>query len=150
MKRFFSDFVLRGLVAAGFGPIVLAILYLILRRCAGIESLTVAEVCVGIFSITALAFVAGGMNAIYAFERVPLMSAILIHGGVLYVGYLVTYLLNDWLARGTAPILVFTGIFAVGYLVVWVVIWLVTKRNTARVNDELRKRRENDCRAPRE
>ena len=119
MKRFLSDFLLRGMVAAGFGPIVLAILYLILRRYAGVEVLTVTEVCIGIFSITALAFAAGGMNAIYAVERIPLMAAILVHGGTLYLCYLVTYLLNDWLARGTAPILVFTGIFAVGYLAVW-------------------------------
>ena len=95
-----------------------------------------------IFSITALAFVASGMNAIYAVERIPLMAAILVHGGTLYLCYLVTYLLNDWLARGTAPILVFTGIFAVGYLAVWAVIFGITKRNTSRVNDELRKRRE--------
>ena len=130
------------MVAAGFGPIVLAILYLILHRYAGVEVLTVTQVCIGIFSITALAFAAGGMNAIYAVERIPLMAAILVHGGTLYLCYLVTYLLNDWLARGTAPILVFTGIFAVGYLAVWAVIWGITKRNTSRVNDELRKRRE--------
>ena len=97
MKRSVLEFVRRGLMACGFGPIVLAILYLILQHHGVIETLTVRQVCVGIFSISALAFIAGGMNAIYQVERLPLMVAILIHGGVLYLSYLGTYLLNEWL-----------------------------------------------------
>ena len=80
------------------------------------------------------------MNALYQIERLPLMVAIAIHGGVLYSGYLATYLLNGWLEWGTAPILVFTGIFLLGYLAIWAVIYAVTRRNTARVNALLRKK----------
>ena len=54
------------------------------------------------------------MNAIYQIERLPLMVAILIHGSVLYISYLVTYLLNDWLDWGVMPIVVFSAIFLVG------------------------------------
>lgn len=89
----------------------LAILYLILQQTAAVETLTVNQVCIGIFSITALAFIAGGMNAIYQIERLPLMVAILIHGSVLYISYLVTYLLNDWLDWGVMSIVVFSAIF---------------------------------------
>ena len=64
MKQFSLEFLRRGLVACGFGPVVLAILYLILQKSAGLETLTVKEVCTGIISLTALAFFAGGMNAI--------------------------------------------------------------------------------------
>ena len=113
MKKFILDFLRRGSVACGFGPIVLAVLYLILRQSADLMTLTVNEVCVGIFSLTGLAFIAGGMNAIYQIERLPLMVAILIHGCVLYISYLGTYLLNDWLEWGVMPILVFTGIFVI-------------------------------------
>ena len=97
MKNFIMDFLRRGSSACGIGPIVLAVLYLILQSNGTVETLTASEVCTGIFSLTALAFIAGGMNAIYQIERLYLMPAILIHGFVLYVGYLVTYLLNDWL-----------------------------------------------------
>ena len=74
------------------------------------------------------------MNFIYQIERLPLMVAILIHGAVLYVSYLVTYLLNDWLEWGFAPLLVFSGIFVSGYLAIWLVIYTVTKRNTEKLN----------------
>ena len=140
MKNIVKEFCRRGIAACGLGPIVLAVLYLIFRHNGAIESLTVNDVCIGIFSLTALAFVAGGMNVVYQIERLPLMAAISIHGIVLYVSYLLTYLVNDWLDWGTAPILVFTGIFIVGYLLIWAIIYSIIKRNTDRINEVLKKR----------
>ncbi len=142
MKNFVSEFFRRGLIACGFGPVVLAILYLILQNKDLIDTLSVNQVCTGIFSITVLAFIAGGMNAVYQIERLPLMVAILIHGVVLYVSYLVTYLLNNWLEWGVTPILVFTGIFVVGYLVVWAIIYSIVKKNTKNLNEILKKKQQ--------
>ena len=142
MKRFVLDFLRRGLMACGFGPMVLAVVYLILQRCGVVETLTVYQVFVGIFSLSALAFVAGGMNAVYQIERLPLMVAIFIHGAVLYLGYLGTYLLNGWLEWGALPILVFSGIFALGYLVIWAIIYCIIKRNTERINAVLKQKQE--------
>ena len=141
MKRNVFEFVRRGLVACGFGPLVLAVLYLLLQRQGVLHTLTVNEVCLGIVSLSVLAFIAGGMNVIYQVERLPLMVAILIHGGVLYASYLGTYLINGWLAWGMMPILAFSVIFATGYLAVWAVIYTVTKKNTAQLNAALRHKR---------
>lgn len=138
MKQYMKDFVQRGLISCGFGPLVLAVIYLILHRQGIVESLTVNQMCIGIFSISALAFLAGGMNAIYQIDRLPLTVAILIHGSVLYVSYLVTYLLNGWLNMGTTPILVFSAIFVVGYLAIWAIIYSTVKKNTVRVNELLK------------
>ena len=142
MKRFVMEFFRRGLIACGFGPLVLAVLYLILHNKGLIDILTINQVCTGVFSITALAFTAGGMNAVYHIERLPLMSAILIHGIILYFSYLGAYLLNDWIEWGTTPILVFSGIFVVGYLAVWVIIYCVTKRNTKKLNEMLKEKQQ--------
>lgn len=142
MKRFVSEFFRRGLTACGFGPIILAVLYLILHYKGVVETLSVNQVCIGIFSITLLAFVAGGMNAVYQIERLPLMIAILFHGAVLYVSYLATYLLNDWLDWGWIPVLVFSGIFVVGYLAIWAVIYSVIKRNTKKLNKMLKEKQQ--------
>ena len=134
MKKIFLGFMRRGAMSCGIGPIVLAMLYLILQGRNRVGILTVEQVCIGIFSITALAFIAGGMNVIYQIERLPLMLAILIHGLVLYFAYLATYLLNDWLERGFIPVVVFTVIFVVGYLVIWFIVYLIVRKNTASVN----------------
>ena len=140
MKRFLSDFLLRGLVATGFGPIVMAIVYLFLQKYAGVESLTVNQMFTGIFSLSLLAFMVGGMNTIYKIERLPLMWAILIHGAALYLCYLVTYLVNDWLDRGPTPILIFTGVFILGYILIWAIIYLVNKSKIKKINEMLRQK----------
>lgn len=143
MKKQAKEFFRRGITACGLGPIVLAILYMILQSTGDQDTLTVNQVCLGIFSLSALAFIAGGMNVVYQVERLPLMVAILIHGIVLYISYLLTYLVNGWLEWGTLPILVFTGIFVFGYLAIWAVIYSIIRRNTARINEILKQKQQN-------
>ena len=142
MKKYVLEFLRRGLVACGFGALILAIIYLILQQQNLLDTLTVNQVCLGIFSLTALAFIAGGMNTIYQIEKLPLMIAIFIHGSVLYLSYLATYLLNGWLGLGTAPILVFSGIFVFGYVIIWIVIYSVIKRNTNQMNELLKQQQQ--------
>ena len=144
MKKNVLEFFRRGLIACGFGPIVLAIFYLILQHQCAVETLTVNQVCLGIFSLSALAFIAGGMNVIYQIERLPLMVAILIHGGVLYISHLVVYLINGWLKSGVTPFLVFSGIFIIGYMAVWAVIYSITKKRTERINEKLKQKQLNE------
>lgn len=142
MKKFFSEFLHRGLIACGFGPIVLAIVYMILHQTANVQTLTVNQVCIGIFSITVLSFIAGGMNAVYQIEQLPLMVAILIHGIVLYVSYLTTYIINNWLEWSLTPILAFTVIFIVAYLVIWAIIYSVIRRNIKQLNKMLKEKQQ--------
>ena len=133
------DFLRRGFLTCGMGPIILAIIYLILQHRAAIETLTINQVCLGIFSLTALAFIAGGTNVIYQIEQLPLMTAILIHGGILYLSYLAIYLVNGWLKSGMTPILIFSASFIIGYLIIWVIIYSITKKRTDKLNVILKK-----------
>ncbi|MBE5971219.1 MAG: DUF3021 domain-containing protein [Lachnoclostridium sp.] len=144
MKKTIMEFIRRGLIACGFGPMVLVVLYLILYHQGTIQTLSVPEVCLGILSLSALAFIAGSMNVIYQIEQLPLMAAITIHGSTLYVSYLATYLINGWLEWGTTPILVFTGIFIFVYLVIWAIIYFTTKRNTEKLNQFLKEKQPAD------
>ena len=139
MKKYILDFFRKGIAACGLGPIVLVVFYLILYGQDTTQTLTVNEVCTGIVSLSVLAFIAGGMNTIHQVEQIPLMVSILIHGVVLYVGYLATYLVNGWLESEMIPILVFSAIFVVGYLIIWAIIYSVVKRNTDRLNEMLKK-----------
>ena len=140
MKKFVLEFLRRGSIACGFGPIILAIVYLILQQAVDLQTLTVNEVCIGIFSLTLLAFVAGGMNAIYQIERLPIMVAILIHGCILYISYLGVYLINDWIDLGIIPIIVFSVIFVIGYIVIWAIIYSIIRRNIVKLNEMLKKK----------
>ena len=139
MKSFWKDFLFRGMIACAGGPIVLAIIYGIIGATGEVTSLTPQEVCLGILTITLLAFTVAGMTAIYQVEKLPLASAILIHGGVLYATYLLIYLINGWLQKDLIPILIFTGIFLLGYLLIWVIIYSVEKAKIRKIN-EIRKK----------
>lgn len=135
MKQYIKQFCLRGLTAAAGGPVVLAIIYGILGKCGVIESLPPGEVTLGILSITLMAFIAAGITVVYTVEQLPLPMAILIHGGVLYVDYLLMYLLNDWIPKGGIGI--FTLIFGLGYAAVWLVIYLSIRIKAAQINKKL-------------
>ena len=137
MKKIVGEFFHRGFIGSGFGPLVLAVIYLIFQQ-QGVElDLTFGQVSRGILSLWGLAFLAGGMNVIYQIERLPLTIAILIHGAVLYGAYLGTYLINGWLNWGKTEILFFSGIFISLYLVIWAIIYLVTKKRTKQLNEIL-------------
>jgi len=134
MKKFLKEFLLRGLICASGGPVVLAIIYGILGATGAVESFSPREVCLGILTITLLAFIAAGMTSIYQLEQLPLPTMILLHGGALYIAYILTYLINGWLLNQLQPILVFTAIFIVGYALIWGVIYCIEKTKIAKLN----------------
>ena len=144
MKKNILEFIRRGLIASGFGPLALVIIYLIFQKQLQIETVTVNQVCTGIVSLWCLAFIAGGMNVVYKIERLPLMLAILIHGVVLYISYLAVYLVNGWLESGKTSVWIFTVIFVVCYLIIWVIIYLITKRNTTKINQILKEKQQDE------
>lgn len=134
MKQFFKNFTLRGLLAMGFGPVVLAVIYGILGHTGVTDSLSPAEVTKGTLSITLMAFIAAGITAIYQTETLPLASAILIHAGVLYADYALLYLFNDWIPRDPAAFGLFTAIFAAGFALIWVIIYLIHREQIRSIN----------------
>ena len=137
MKKYAKEFLLRGLVACAGGPVVLAIIYGILGACGQVETVSTLDACKEILTITLMAFLAAGVTMVYQVEELPLFLAILIHGVVLYLDYLIIYLVNGWIAEGIEPLLVFTAVFVAGYALVWAFIYAVTRRNAKRINRKL-------------
>lgn len=138
MKKYVLEFVKRGLMAASGGPLILAIIYGVLDATKTVTVLTPGEACMGIVSITVMAFIAAGITMIYQVESLPLPMAILIHGGVLYLDYLMIYLLNSWLPGNAVGI--FTIIFFAGFALVWLVIYLCIRKKTKRLNEKMKAR----------
>ena len=138
MKKFWKEFLLRGLICAGGGPLVLAVICGILGATGAVSQLSPGQVCIGILTIMLLAFIAAGMTAVYQAEQLPLPTRILLHGGALYIAYILTYLINGWLQQSLVPILVFTGIFAGGYGLIWLIVYWVERSKAEAINKKLR------------
>ena len=137
MKKLTLLFLRNGLLACGGGPVVWAIVYLILHATGVAVTVSAQKVAIEVLTITLLAFIAGGIGVVYRAERLPLALAILLHGIVLYVAYLAIYLINGWLESAITPFIVFTACFLGGYALVWGIIYLVTRRNTDKLNARL-------------
>jgi hypothetical protein len=138
IRKYYKDFVLRGLVGMGFGPIVLAIVYGILGVVDVVESVSIGEMALGVLTITALAFLVGGITVVFQIEEIGLSMAITAHGVILYLAYAVVYITNNWLKDGIIPFLIFTAIFVIGYALVWIVIYYITKRSTDKINQNMK------------
>ena len=134
MKKHIKKFVARGLFVCGLGPIALAIVYAVLNATGVVSEMSVSEMVIGITSVTVLAFIAGGISMIYDVERLPIAIAALIHAGVLYLDYIVIYLINGWLKEGVTPFVIFTSCFFAGFALIWLIIYLTSKRSTDEVN----------------
>lgn len=142
MRKYALAFLKRGLMAASGGPIILAFIYGILGTTGEVASLTPGEVCMGILTVTLMAFIAAGVSVVYQIERLPLLPATLIHTAVLYADYLLIYLLNDWIPRSLSGIGIFTAIYAAGYALIWLSIIASIKAKTNRINKKLRGEKE--------
>ena len=134
MKQYCLTFLKRGLLAASGGPLILAMIYGILGANGQVTSLAPGEVCMGIVTVTLLAFIAAGIGVVYQIERLPLLSATAIHAGALYLDYLLIYLLNNWIPRDWA----FIGVFTLCYALIWGIILLSIRHRTNRINRHLR------------
>ncbi len=139
MKEFIKEFFKRGFVAAAGGPVVLAIIYAILGAKGIITVLSVKEVCMGILTVTLLAFIVAGSGAVYKVERLPVLAAATIQGILLYADYLLIYLLNGWLKSQAVPVIIFTCCFVLGYLIIWLIVYNVTKKTTDKINFQISK-----------
>ena len=123
MNRYVKEFLHRGLVFGGFGPVILGIIYAFLEGDEGF-SLNGPQVLIAIVSIYLLAFVHAGASVFNQIESFSVPKALLCHFSVLYAAYVGCYLINDWIPFDSAALLIFTAVFVVAYFVVWFAVFL--------------------------
>ena len=138
MKKYIKEFCKRGLVAFGFGPIIMAVVYFALEWGGVYDTFSFSEVAKQILLVSTMAFFAAGITVVYQIEKLPLPIAILIQATVLYIDYIVVYLVNGWLKKSLLPIVIFTAIFVVSYAIVWIFVYAFSKRSARRLNEKLK------------
>lgn len=133
-----KDFFRRGLLFAGFGPIVAGTVYLILHFTLEDFTLNGVEVFTAIISTYLLAFAHAGASVFNQIESWSLAKSLFCHFGLLYVTYTLCYLVNAWIPFEPMVLGIFTAIFVVGYAVVWLAVYIAIKAASRRLNRELR------------
>lgn len=137
MNKYVKEFLHRGLMFGGFGPIIVGIIYLVLSYNIAGFSLGGADAFISIVSIYLLAFVHAGSSVFNQIEHWSTMKGLLCQLVSLYIAYVVCYLINSWIPFEFSVILIFTAIFVVGYLAIWGIVYLCVKGNAKKLNKKL-------------
>ncbi len=134
VKEFFRC----GLMFAGFGPVIMGIVYLILQLTLEDFTLNGVEVFTAILSTYLLAFVHAGASVFNRIESWPLAKSLFCHFGVLYLAYALCYVANSWIPFEPAVLGIFTAVFVGVYFVVWFIVYLCVKTAEKRLNQKLK------------
>ncbi len=132
MNKYVKDFLRRGLIFGGFGPIILGIICAV----AGLPQ-TGSQLLVSVVSIYLLAFLQAGASVFNQIEDWSIPKSMLCHFAVLYVAYVGCYLLNSWIPFDWRVLTIFTAIFMVVYLVVWLTVYVCIKLTSKRLNAKI-------------
>ena len=137
MNKYLKAFLHRGLMFGGFGPIILGIIYAILEVVLPAFSLNASQLLLAIVSIYLLAFVQAGASVFNQIEHWSIPKSTLCHFSVLYLAYVGSYLLNNWIPFDSNVLLIFTGIFVGGYLIIWLTVFISVKLISKKLNAKL-------------
>ena len=141
MKRYWKEFLHRGLLFGGFGPIVMAIIYLCLQVSLEDFSLRGNEVFVSILSTYLLAFIHAGASVFHQIEEWSIAKSLFYHFLVLYLVYTLCYLINAWIPFEPLVLLIFTVAFVLGYFLICLIVFLSIRGVEKRLNGSLREQK---------
>ncbi len=138
MNKTLKEFLHRGLMFGGFGPIILGIVYAILEGVIEDFTLDGVQIFIAIVSIYMLAFLQAGASVFNQIEEWSVPKALLCHFSLLYVAYTACYLLNSWIPFDINVLLIFTGIFVIAYFIIWVTVFASVKAVSKKLNDKIK------------
>ena len=138
MNKYIKQFLRRGLMFGGFGPIIMGIIYSILENTVEGFSLGGIEVLVAIISIYVLAFIQAGASVFNQIEHWSIPKSTFCHFSVLFLAYLGCYLINSWIPFDINVVLIFAAIFVAVYIIVWLTVVISIKVITKKLNAKIK------------
>lgn len=138
MNKYVKEYLHRGLMFGGFGPIIAGIVYFIIDINVGGISITGKEVLLAIASTYVLAFVQAGASVFNQIEHWGILKSLLFHFISIYLAYLGCYAVNSWITLKPMVIIIFTAIFMITYAVIWVTVYLTVRSTGKGLNQRLK------------
>ncbi len=144
MNHYVKEFLHRGLIFSGLGPIVAGIVYVCLELSGTKLNLNGYEVFLAILTTYVIAFVQAGSSVFHTVEKWGKAKGALFQMIAIYVVYIGGYLANRWIPFEYIAILIFTGVFVLAYLGIWFSVYFITKKDTKELNEKLKIAQEGD------
>lgn len=137
MNIYLKNFLHRGLIFGGFGPIILSIVYAFLENSIPDFSLSGTQVLLAIVSTYFLAFLQAGASVFNQIENWTVPKALLCHFTTIYLAYSICYIINTWIPFEPMVLAIFTAIFVVIYFIIWITVFLSVKAVSRKFNSKL-------------
>lgn len=137
MNKYFKEFIHRGLMFSGFGPIVFGIVMLCIFFAEKDLSLTGKEILLGIVSTYMIAFIQAGATVFNQIEHWSVPRSMACHFSMLYAVYSIAYIINSWIPFKIEVLAIFTAIFIGVYFTVWIVVYLCVRNTGRKINERL-------------
>lgn len=137
MNKYVKSYFLRGLIFGGFGPIIFAIVNLILKWSGVKVELSAYQIFSAIVTTYVIAFVHAGSSVFPQIEKWSPFKSAFFQGISLYTVYTVGYLINNWMPLKPIVILIYSSAFFGVFAIVWVIIYLVSKKTVKKMNHKL-------------
>ncbi len=139
MNIYVKEFIKRGLMFSGLGPVTAALIIFIISLFEEISALSGMQILIMVASTYILAFVQAGATVFNQIEHWALPKSLACHFASLYAVYVLCYLVNTWIPFSVNVILTFTVIFAVSFFAVWTIVFLSVRHLSKKLNKNLRR-----------
>ena len=138
MNKYVKEFLRRGLMFSGFGPIVFGIIVLCISYFDNVTEHSARNILMGIVTTYAIAFVQAGATVFNQIEYWSVPKSMACHFSMLYAVYSIAYIVNSWIPFKIEVLAIFTAIFIGVYFAVWIVVYLCVRNTGRKINERLR------------
>ena len=139
MNIYVKEFIKRGLMFSGLGPVTAALIIFIIYQLEEIPALSGMQVLIMVASTYILAFVQAGATVFNQIEHWSLPKSLACHFASLYAVYVLCYLVNTWIPFNINVILIFTIIFMASFFTIWTIVFLSVRHLSKKLNKNLRR-----------
>ncbi len=138
MNKYVKQFLIRGLLFGGFGPIIAGLVFMIIGFTGTNLNLEGWQIFLAIVTSYLLAYISAGASVFEQIEEWSTVKSMLVHCLTIYAIYLITYVVNSWIPLKWEVILIFSLGVIGGFMLIWLIVYLVNKRCSHSLNKKLR------------
>ncbi len=139
MNIYLKEFLKRGFMFSGLGPVTVSIVFFVISLFEKNFQLSAPQLLIAIISSYFLAFIQAGVTVFNQIDHWSITKALACHFSSLYIAYLICYLINSWIPFNTTVVLIFTVIFVVTFFIIWAVVFLTVRHLSRKLNKNLSK-----------
>ena len=137
MNIYAKEFIKRGFMFSGLGPVTAALVIFIISRFDENLQLGALQILLMVISTYILAFVQAGATVFNQIEHWSVPKSLICHFSSLYAAYVLCYIVNTWIPFNINVIFVFTAIFVITFFVIWTTVFLTVRHLSKKLNKNL-------------